>query len=329
MNKPGTLEEFLGNGRIVEILRRAVAKNRLPHAILFAGPRGVGKRTLARLLAQLLNCTGEGVRPCGSCPPCRKIRSNSHPDVHEIAPDGSFIRNNQIRELISQVAYQPFEGRYQVAIIDNADQMRAEGANSLLKTLEEPPGRAVLILVTANPYALLGTILSRCRILTFAAVSQKQITDYLVKDLKRTPDEARMAAALSNGSIGAAISLDVAEYPATRDRALRFVRTMLLRGSFAAASGQAADLAKDKEGFQLGLDTVGLILQDVYYAQSAPGRMEHTEARQELHEMARRVPHQTVTAAIRAVGKLRAALLHNVNRQIALEALFLAVSGGQ
>jgi DNA polymerase-3 subunit delta' len=330
MDAPATFEEFLGNARAVEILRCAVAQNRLPHALIFAGPRGVGKHTLARLLAQMLNClTDTAARPCGTCLSCRKIRSDAHPDVHELKPDGMLIKIDQVRKLISELAYQPFEGRYHVAILDPAEQMAAAAANSILKTLEEPASPSVLILVTTSPHALLGTILSRSRILTFGGIAHEEIAQRLVQKHGRTPEEARMAALLSNGSLSAAEQFDAARYAATRTGALEFVRHLLRRRGFGSVSAIAADLHRDKdpEKFPLWLDTVALMLQDVYFARHDPERVAQPDMREEAERLAAEVPPETVTAAIRAVKSLKSTMSRfKLNRQIALESLFLSIA---
>src|SRR5262249_1247716 len=135
MTQPLTFGTFLGNTRVVQIVRSALARNRLPHALIFAGPAGVGKRTLAFLVAQRVNCLSPvGDEPCGTCRSWRKIVSGQHPDIREIRPEGTVIRIEQIRTLINEVAFEPFEGAARFVILDPADQMKNETANSLLKT---------------------------------------------------------------------------------------------------------------------------------------------------------------------------------------------------
>ncbi|MBZ5494781.1 MAG: DNA polymerase III subunit delta' [Acidobacteriia bacterium] len=325
MTSPLNFNSFVGNGRVVEILRRAVNQDRLPHALIFAGPAGVGKRTLALLLAQHLNCLQPANgKACNSCSSCRKINNATHPDVQVIQPDGAFIKIDQLRALIDEIAYQPFEGRFRVAILDGADQMRLEAANCLLKTLEEPPSRSILILVTARPYLLLRTIRSRARMLQFGPIGEDAIEQYLTSKEGCAPEDARLAAALSNGSLGAALAFDVARNREIRRQALRFVSLLLRRERFTQASALAAGIAKDKESFQAWVEMTATLLQDVYYAQVAPGRMGQRDLVGELTGLAQSVPHAIVVAAIEAVKNLKAGIQQNVNRQLALEALFLA-----
>ena len=325
MKAPLSFHSFVGNHRVVEILLRSVAQDRLPHALIFAGPEGVGKRTLGLLLARQLNClqaaSGE---PCNDCISCRKIVLGTHPDIRVVQPDGAYIKIDQVRDLIEEIAYQPFEARYRVVIFDGADRMRAEAANCLLKTLEEPPSRSILILVTPKPYALLSTIRSRARLLPFGPIPEEKISEYLAGNKDRSPEDARMAAAFSNGSLGAALAFDAVKNREVRDQALRFVTLLLRREEFSQASALAAAVAKDKELFQAWLEMTATLLQDIYYAQTAPGRMSQHDILPTLAGMAETVPRPAVLAAIDAVKDLRAALQLNVNRQLALEALFLA-----
>jgi DNA polymerase-3 subunit delta' len=205
--------------------------------------------------------------------------------------------------------------------------MRTEAANCLLKTLEEPPSRSILILVTAKPYSLLGTIRSRSRMLQFGAIAENTISEYLVQH-GHVPEDARLAAVLSNGSLGAALGFDATRGREIRQQALRFVSLLLRRERFTHASALAATLAKDKDSFQPWVEMVSTLLQDVYYAQMAPERMTQRDLAGDLNALAQKASHSAVVSAIAAVKNLKSALQRNVNRQIALEALFLAATEG-
>jgi DNA polymerase III subunit delta' len=325
MTPPLTFHSFVGNRRAVSILLRAVDRDRLPHALIFAGPPGVGKRALALLLARLLNCLQpRNSEACNECTSCRKIMGAMHPDVRVIEPDGSFIKIGQVRELINEIAYQPFEGRFRVAILDPADQMRVEAANCLLKSLEEPPSRSILVLITPKPHLLLATIRSRSWPLRFGTIEEKAIETYLTQHGGRNPADARVAAALSNGSLGTALVLDAELSRELRKQALHFVSLLLSRENFTAASALAEKLAKEKGGFLDWLEIAAILLQDVYYAQVAPARMSQLDIADELSRMAQSASHAAVVSCIEAVKSLKAAMPLNVNRQLALESLFLA-----
>jgi DNA polymerase-3 subunit delta' len=322
---PANLKLFLGNAGVVEILRRAVELGRLPHAMIFAGPCGVGKRTLALLLAQLVNCASpSGGMACGGCLSCRKIAHGAHPDIRLIEPDGAFIKIEQIREMIGEVAYQPFEAKYRVVILDPAEQLKTEAANCMLKTLEEPASRTIIILITSNAYLMLKTIQSRSRLLQFAGIPRDQIEAHLVQNLGWSPRDAHLAAALSRGSLGGALAFDADSYLPIRDQALRFVSLLFSQGSYAEASNLLAATVKDKDAFQVWVEAALTILQDLFYAKTAPGRMGQHGSLESLRALAVNTSAGAVASAVRAFERLRRGLRHNVNRQIALEALFLS-----
>jgi len=322
---PANLTLFLGNARVVEILCRAVELGRLPHAMIFAGPSGVGKRTLALLLAQLVNCSSPSRgSACGGCLSCRKIAHGSHPDIRLIEPDGAFIKIEQIREMIGEVAYQPFEAKYRVVILDPAEQLKNEAANCMLKTLEEPASRTIIILITSNAYLMLKTIQSRSRLLQFAGIPRDQIEALLVRNLGWSQQNAHLAAALSRGSLGGALAFDADSYLPIRNQALRFVSLLISRGSYAEASCLVAATVKDKDAFPVWVEAVLTILQDLFYAKTAPDRMGQHDNLESLGALAANTSAGAVASAVRAFEGLRRGLRYNVNRQIALEALFLS-----
>jgi DNA polymerase-3 subunit delta' len=251
-----------------------------------------------------------------------------HPDVVVVQPDGAFIKIDQVRAVIAEVAYQPFEGRYRVVILDRADQMRPEAANSLLKTLEEPPSRTILVLVTTQPYLLLPTIRSRAQIFPFTAIPNDQIAEHLVKVGGTPAGEARLAAAFSNGSLAAALGFDIGEYRNGRAQAIRLVALLLGKGSFTDMSRLAAGLPKDREQFLAWLDVVESLLQDVYYSRVARWRMLQPDIVGEIEGLARLAPRSAVISTIKGIRDLRRSTFYNVNRQIALESFFLIQTSG-
>jgi len=173
--RPKTFEEIIGQERVTRTLQNAIRTNRVVHAYLFAGHRGTGKTTTARILAKALNCVqGPTPTPDNTCPNCEAISGGYSVDVIEI--DAASNRGiEEIRELRDRIRLAPTEGRYKVYIIDEAHMLTTEAANALLKTLEEPPAHAILILVTTEPHRLPATILSRCQRFDFRRVSQKEI----------------------------------------------------------------------------------------------------------------------------------------------------------
>src|SRR5215207_1102569 len=163
-----TFSELIGQEHIVQTLRNALAEGRIAHAYLFTGPRGVGKTTVARLLAKAVNCTADmSQRPCGECQSCQAIADGRAVDVIEMDA-ASHTSVEDAREIIERVQFRPTSGEYKVYIIDEVHMLSTAAFNALLKTLEEPPGHALFILATTENHKVPATILSRCQRFTFS-----------------------------------------------------------------------------------------------------------------------------------------------------------------
>jgi DNA polymerase III subunit delta' len=280
------LSEFLGNERVVAALRGALRSNRVPHALLFTGPRGVGKFTLARMFAQAANCERLTDDFCGECPMCRRISLladpqalveqglaergesadaatvervplilQSHPDVWALVPDPvrlkspvarPMLRVGQLRAVQRAAYFQPM-GRRRVFILDGAETMRWDVANVFLKILEEPPGSATLILTAPSPYALLPTIVSRCLQFHFAPLPQAAVEKILKEKTDRKPAEIKLAAQLAEGSPGLAIEMDVDATAQRRRSALRILERAAQGQGFAQLFSDTSILAKDRD----------------------------------------------------------------------------------
>jgi len=197
--------QIVGHSRTVEFLRQSLAIDRAAHAYLFSGPPQIGKTRLARTLAQALNCT-EQDPPCGQCRSCRKVEQNSHPDVQIVegqsASGGILI--DQVRALQREAVLRPYEGRYRVFILRHAGRATPEAADSLLKTLEEPPAHVVLILTAVHAETLPSTVVSRCQRLDMQPAPIHAVEEALLKrDLDQA--QAQLLARLSAGRMGWAV----------------------------------------------------------------------------------------------------------------------------
>jgi DNA polymerase III subunit delta' len=207
---------IIGHSAALAALQRALHSERSPHAWLFAGPEGVGKAATAIEFAAALNCISEA-KPCGECRPCRDALSGRHPDVEVVAPGGICdepdhrdhpesrdLRICQIRRLDRLLTLTPYAGGRRVAIVDAADTMRAEAANAFLKTLEEPPGESVIVLLVEREERLPETVLSRCQKLRFRPVDKQTIREALLAE-NADPEAAASIAAAAAGKLGWAL----------------------------------------------------------------------------------------------------------------------------
>jgi len=202
-----TFGEIYGHDRQKAFLRAAVTAGRLAHAYLFHGCEGIGKKTMAGVFAAALLCDRGADEACGSCLACRKVKSGNHPDLIRMAAEGAFIKMQAVRELMAAMAFRPMEGGRRIFIIEDADRMHHTAANALLKTLEEPAAANVLLLVTAKPFLLPRTILSRCQQLRFSPLPRETVARFLREAAAVDENTARAIAAGAEGSIARARQL--------------------------------------------------------------------------------------------------------------------------
>lgn len=203
-----SFSNIISQERAIEFLKRVMARGKIPHAYLFAGISGVGKTTSALALTQAINCQERiNEEGCGRCPSCRQVRSGNFPDLVFIEPDGQNIKIEQIRELNRALSFKPVSGRYRVSIIRQAEMMTDEAANSLLKTLEEPPQNNIMVLNVTEPLALFPTIVSRCQKVLFRPIPVRAIADWLMHSQDLEEERALVLAKISEGSLGRAIRM--------------------------------------------------------------------------------------------------------------------------
>lgn len=247
--------DITGHERPIALLKAALQHQRVAHAYLFHGETAIGKRLTATRLAQTLNCEqGSAVEDqdsCGACRPCQQIAAQTHPDYVVIEPDRELatpqIKIEQIRDIDQQFVYRPLMGERKICIINDADCLTIGAANALLKTLEEPPGHGLFILVSSRPNALPATIRSRCQSLRFTTPARTQVEAALILQRELPPADARFLAVVTDGRIGEALTADIAELRAQQRECLELVSPAALQ-SITAILTAAESLAKAERG---------------------------------------------------------------------------------
>jgi DNA polymerase III subunit delta' len=319
---------LIGNDRIKNLLKRTVLEGRIGQGLIMSGPSGVGKHEFALAFAQALNCD----RPvegdaCGVCLSCRKISAAEHPDVHTISADGQFIKIDQMRELARETQFRPYEGRHRVYVIDEAERLREEAANSILKTLEEPPETSVIVLVTSKPYALLPTILSRCQMLGFAPLTSSEIETHLIRQARQSTDEVRMQARLGRGSVGRALEIDLEVYKEKRKIMMELIETMAISRDTVRLLNAAEYLGRkiERDEFEAQLDVLMVILADLFHLKLGEPAESLTNAdiAGRLNRIAEAVTLEQVMKWADQFEGLQQGLAHNLNRQLAMEAVLV------
>ncbi|MBI1354384.1 MAG: AAA family ATPase [Acidobacteria bacterium] len=344
--------DYLGNAPVVSALRGMLAQDRLPQTLLFSGPRGIGKATLARYLTAAIQCREAAADEfCGSCHACTRILAadlslpefvketeereklpaakrtdnplvfSTHPDFLIFPPDGPLrmVGIEQARKLRNAAQFSPSEGKRRVFVLDGADRANDEAANSLLKTLEEPAAALTIILIAENPYDLLPTIRSRSVPFYLSRLTAEEMQQFFERRRELSDKERRRLAAWAQGSPGAALAIDVEEYLARREAMLAVLRAAL-GGGFADLIGRTESIArKTREKLEALIEMLFGLLSDLLHLRYGSGRLINQDIREDLRELAERVRFDWLEEAKKGLDELDELRRRNIQKQIALE----------
>ncbi len=341
---------LIGNEEVNGRLRKLLANGRLPNSMLFSGPDGVGKKQFALELARALVCkTPNDGEACGECTACfrvgkfafpeptdktkdqfKKLFFGKHLDVGIVVAYRRLILVDAIRDLESAASFRPYEADARVFIIDEAEKMNDSAANALLKTLEEPAATSYIILITSRPNSLLPTIRSRCQTIRFAPVGKEDIESFLINRGSHSVEDARVAAAFSNGSISNAITFDIGGFRAMRQLMLGVIEHAFRAGNRASliqASEQLND-AKNKDNFEANLEILESLVRDIWLLKNGADHtiVSNLDIADQLSTYADAVSAQKLSACLIEIESLRQSLEVNINKRIATDALLIKMA---
>jgi DNA polymerase-3 subunit delta' len=318
--------DLTGNAAVTGRLQHLISSGKLPRSMIFSGRAGVGKLEAAMTLAQALNCMERTDDACGRCPSCARIAKGEHSDVRLLSPEGrgGQLRAEGVREAAAEVPFRPFEGRRRVVILADAERMNPTTANTLLKTLEEPPPWATLILVTANEAALLPTILSRCQTFRFSPLAPEELETLLVTRHAFAPDRAALLAAIAGGGIARALELAEEPLDELRRQALSIASYAVERAKAEELVPLADGLSKDAR-LMLLLEVLLSILRDLS-AKRAGAPILHRDIENEIQSIAERAPLEVWVEAFALAEEVLVDLRDRyLNKRISLSKLLLSL----
>jgi DNA polymerase III subunit delta' len=327
-----SFSSLLGNDHNKHILQRLLQRGKLGLTLIFAGPEGVGKKQFALTLAKAANCQNLPKTKddcCDACPVCQRIHNHTHGDIVTLQPDGAYIKIAQTRDLTTDVQVRPREGRQRFFLIDEADRLREEAANSLLKTLEEPPSTSTIVLLTSRPDSLLPTIRSRAQILNFAPLSMIEMEKYLTENFQYSAPDSKLLARLTGGRIGQAATLDISEYRRERRELLELL-DLLATGNNKYRIVKAAEHygKQERETFERMLLLMLNLLRDIFLI-AASGKTDNIvniDVADRMNILADKIKLPHLIEWIKKFDELRFNLRININRQVATEAAFLSLA---
>ncbi|MGD1969938.1 MAG: DNA polymerase III subunit delta' [Desulfobacterales bacterium] len=333
---------LINQERPIRILTTLLKNRTLPHALLFTGTAGVGKQAAALALAMVCNCQGEtsgsiaedgfaqdAARPaltsCGVCKSCRKIVANHHPDVIHVQPRGPFIKIEQIRALLQTLSMKPYEAKMRVVIISEAHCMNAAASNALLKILEEPPDRSMLVLIANHKTDLLPTIASRCQPVQFNRIATKQLASWIVQEAGLSSQTAEIIAAMANGSPRMAQVMIDENWLLGRNWLIAELQRLSLQ-PMARLFALAEKLAREKESLAARLEIIKSWFRDLIINQYDDRKIINQDVTDQIKAASGQTDLLVHLSKLDAVQKIQGRLKANTNLRLSMERLLIKLA---
>lgn len=319
--------DIIGHEKIIGSLKNAIRNNSVSHSYLFEGPKSIGKEKLAKVFAKTLLCQKGEDTPCNTCPSCMKVESGNHPDFYMEYPDKDSFKKDQVDELQRTIRKLPLESNRKIYILDDVNKMTPQAQNSFLKTLEEPPAYAIIILLTTNSYSLLPTIVSRCQIVKFTPIGRQKIEEALIKAYNRSEEQARFIAAFSNGIIGRAIELSSSdEFKLLRDEAIEKLDTVI-NGDKLKAFSVSEFFEQNKDIIDEIMDIILLWSRDllIYKETENTDFLINKDKVDLILSQSQKLSKLKIMDIIDVVRRTKEDIHSNVNFQLAIEVMLLNI----
>ena len=321
--------DIIGHEQIIEHLKNAIALDKVSHAYIFNGPDGSGKMMLAEAFAMALQCEGEGTKPCLSCHSCKQAMDHNQPDIIYVTHEKpNVIKVDDIRKQINNdIVIKPYSSRYKVYIVDEAEKMNPQAENALLKTIEEPPAYAVIILLTTNADSFLPTILSRCIRLNLKSVKADVIKNFLMKNYQIPDYQADVCAAFSQGNVGKAIELASSEQFGELKASVLQLMKRLKDIDLYEMTEAVKQIAEYKLTVYDYVDLMMIWFRDVLYMNAtndANGLIFKSEV-YDIKKQAARHSYQGIETILKALETAKIRISANVNFDLVVELLLLTI----
>ncbi len=321
-------KDVIGQEQIVEHLQNAIKLKKVSHAYILQGERSSGKEFIARVFAMALQCERQGEEPCNECRSCKQALSGNQPDIIKVLHEKpNSVGVEDIRKITGDIAIKPYSSPRKIYILNEAEKMTVQAQNALLKTLEEPPEYAVIMLLTTNVDALLPTILSRCVLLTMKPVSDELVKRFLMKELMIPEYKADVCVAFARGNVGKAKALASSEeFDNIKTEAvtlLKYIRDMEI-SEIVAAIKKIAEYKFDINDY---LDILSVWYRDVllFKATNDVNHLIFKDEIQYIRKTADQSAYEGIEIILDALEKAKARLKANVNFDLTMELLLLTI----